>query len=53
MNIITLECPTWKEKETTAYKRVLLDMIKPVKAERMKMDGFLFLFFKVTLKIVT
>lgn len=41
MNITVLECPTWREKQSTSDKKVILDVIKAVKTEkRMKRDGF-------------
>nr|XP_022311206.1 uncharacterized protein LOC111116503 [Crassostrea virginica] len=39
MRITVLECPTWKERQSTADKRVLLDVIKEVKTEKINTEG--------------
>ncbi|XP_078330682.1 receptor-type tyrosine-protein phosphatase epsilon-like [Crassostrea virginica] len=39
IRITVLECPTWKEGQSTADKRVLLDVIKEVKTEKTYQDG--------------
>lgn len=39
MDITVLECPTWREKQRTSDKRVLLDVIKAVKAEKTNKNG--------------
>nr|XP_022305530.1 receptor-type tyrosine-protein phosphatase epsilon-like isoform X2 [Crassostrea virginica] len=39
MRITVLECPTWKDRQSTADKRVLLDVIKEVKTEKINTEG--------------
>ncbi|XP_078329582.1 receptor-type tyrosine-protein phosphatase epsilon-like [Crassostrea virginica] len=39
IRITVLECPTWKERQSTADKRVLLDVIKEVKTEKTYQEG--------------
>nr|XP_022305535.1 receptor-type tyrosine-protein phosphatase alpha-like isoform X2 [Crassostrea virginica] len=39
MRITVLECPTWKERQSTADKRVLLDAIKEVKTQKINTEG--------------
>nr|XP_022311632.1 receptor-type tyrosine-protein phosphatase epsilon-like [Crassostrea virginica] len=39
IRITVLECPTWIERQSTADKRVLLDVIKEVKTEKTSQEG--------------
>nr|XP_022305063.1 receptor-type tyrosine-protein phosphatase epsilon-like [Crassostrea virginica] len=39
IRITVLECPTWRERQSTADKRVLLDVIKEVKTEKTYQEG--------------
>ncbi|XP_078329579.1 receptor-type tyrosine-protein phosphatase epsilon-like [Crassostrea virginica] len=39
IRITVLECPTWRERHSTADKRVLLDVIKEVKTEKTYQEG--------------
>eukprot|EP00105_Crassostrea_gigas_P001765 XP_011414057.1 PREDICTED: receptor-type tyrosine-protein phosphatase epsilon-like [Crassostrea gigas] len=39
MDITLLECPTWGEKQKKGDKRVLLDVIQAVKAEKSNHKG--------------
>nr|XP_022311625.1 receptor-type tyrosine-protein phosphatase epsilon-like isoform X1 [Crassostrea virginica] len=39
IRITVLECPTWREGQSTADKRVLLDVIKEVKTEKTYQEG--------------
>nr|XP_022306102.1 receptor-type tyrosine-protein phosphatase epsilon-like [Crassostrea virginica] len=39
IRITVLECPTWSERQSTADKRVLLDVIKEVKTEKTYQEG--------------
>nr|XP_022311639.1 receptor-type tyrosine-protein phosphatase alpha-like [Crassostrea virginica] len=39
IRITVLECPTWRERQSTVDKRVLLDVIKEVKTEKTYQEG--------------
>ena len=39
IRITVLECPTWRERQSTADKRALLDVIKDVKTEKTHQEG--------------
>ncbi|XP_078329583.1 receptor-type tyrosine-protein phosphatase alpha-like [Crassostrea virginica] len=39
IRITVLECPTWRERQSTADKRALLDVIKEVKTEKTYQEG--------------